>query len=276
MAYRLNRMWLTPAVRHFVRVGLPVLLIASFTAGWLSDAGRRAQIVGVFASVREAIENRPEFQVTSIDVQSRSPEVAQGVAQLLGVSFPISSWQLDLDALRSTAEALDAVEQASVLVRGGVLEVRIHERMPAMIWRNRTGLDLIDASGHRVARLAARSARADLPLIAGEGAPDAIAEARLLWAAAGPLQGRMRGLVRIGQRRWDIQLDRGQTIMLPAEGALGALERVLALDSTQGLLERDVTTVDLRNPARPTLRLSEGAMAELNRIRQETSGARNR
>ena len=70
-------------------------------------------------------------------------------------------------------------------------------------------------------------------------------------------------------------LDRGQRILLPAEGALGALERVVALDSAQQLLSRDVVAVDMRNPARPTLRLTADAMSELTRNRTMQTGAVN-
>ncbi len=268
LAYRLNRLWLTPLVRHLLRVGLPLLLIVAVLGGWLAHEDNRARLTAGLDGLRQTLQNQPVFQVTSIDVQANSPEVALGVAQLLDVSFPISSWDLDLTELRRTAESLDAVERAGVQVRsGGVLEVRIEERMPAMIWRNAEGLDLVDANGHRVARLTSRAARADLPLIAGDGATGAIAEARLLWAAAAPLQGRVRGLVRMGNRRWDVMLDRNQRILLPADGALGALEWVIAQDATQQLLSRDIADVDMRNPSRPTLRLSADALAELNRNR---------
>ncbi|MCL4674915.1 MAG: cell division protein FtsQ, partial [Pararhodobacter sp.] len=65
--------------------------------------------------------------------------------------------------------------------------------------------------------------------------------------------------------------------MLPAEGALGALEHVMAMNMMpQDLLGRDVRVVDLRNPTRPTLRLSPDAMTELIRNRRESSGAQNR
>ncbi|MCW1404359.1 hypothetical protein OKA06_19440 [Novosphingobium sp. MW5] len=104
--------------------------------------------------VKTTIQNQPMFEVASLDVQARSPEVAEGVAQMLGVRFPVSSWDLDLGALRARAEELDAVERAWLQVRtGGVLEVRVTERVPAMVWRNAGGLDLVDATGHRVARL---------------------------------------------------------------------------------------------------------------------------
>lgn len=275
MAYRLNRMWLTPAVRHFVAIGLPVIVLVLLVAGWLSNAENRAGLIATGTAMRTWVEDQPSFRVEGIEVLSRSPEVAQGVEGFLNVSLPDSSLRLDYEALRQRAEQLDAVQSASVQVRAGVLQVRIVERMPAMVWRHAGGLDLVDADGHRVARLANRAARPDLPLIAGTGAPEAIAEARLLWAAADPLRPRLRGLVRVGERRWDVVLDRGQRILLPAEGALGALERAMALHEAQDLLSRDVREVDMRLPARPTLRLSEGAMQELYRIRQQASGAPN-
>ena len=55
--------------------------------------------------------------------------------------------------------------------------------------------------------------------------------------------------------------------MLPAERPVQALERVIALNEVQDLLERDVAVVDMRIGARPTVRLNENAVAELTRIR---------
>lgn len=281
MAYRLNRLWLTPGIRGFVRFGLPLLLTVALVGGWVSNADNRATLEGWATSAIETVQNQPMFQVTSVEVISASPEVAQGVTELLNLSFPVSSWHLDLAALRAQAETLDAVEGAWLQIRsGGVLEVRLTERVPALVWRAPEGLYLIDDEGHRVARLAGRSARADLPLIAGEGAtrPDVVAEALALWAAAAPIQPRLRGLVRVSERRWDVVLDRGQTIQLPATGAQEALERVVAMSEgvQQQLLSRDVTIVDMRNPARPTLRLTQGALEELNRNRNQSTGAQSR
>jgi hypothetical protein len=59
---------------------------------------------------------------------------------------------------------------------------------------------------------------------------------------------RLRGLVRIGERRWDVVLDRDQRILLPADRRRGALERVIALDEAHELLARDIAVVDMRNP----------------------------
>ncbi|MGL4322331.1 MAG: cell division protein FtsQ/DivIB, partial [Paracoccaceae bacterium] len=117
----------------------------------------------------------------------------------------------------------------------------------------------------RVASLAARSDRPDLPLIAGEGANTAADEALAVLAAASPLEGRIRGLVRISDRRWDIVLDRDQRILLPAENPVAAVERLLVLDQAQDILARDVAAVDLRIAARPVLRLTPQAQLQLRR-----------
>lgn len=273
LAYRLHRLWLTPAIRAFVRHGLPVLLVVGgLTAFWAGEE-RRAMVTGFFIDLRAAIEARPEFRIDRVEVVTDTPEVAAAVLARLGVELPASSLRLDLDDLRARAEALDAVARAGLTVRaggqgGGLLEVRLTERVPAFVWRHAGGLDLIDAEGRRVARVASRAVRADLPLIAGEGATAAIAEAHQLLAAAAPIAPRLVGLVRVGERRWDVVLDRDQRILLPAQGAVAALERVLALDGAQDLLARDIAAVDLRNPQRPTLRLTPEAAAELARIRQ--------
>ncbi len=105
-----------------------------------------------------------------------------------------------------------------------------------------------------------REARADLPLLAGEGADRAVPEARALLAAAAPVMARVRGLVRVGERRWDLVLDRGQRIMLPETDPVAALIAVTALDQSEKMLERDLTVVDLRNEQRPTIRLAADAL----------------
>jgi cell division protein FtsQ len=273
LAYRLHRLWLVPAVRTAVLRGVPLLVVlAALAAFWAGDE-RRARLIGLATELRAAIEARPEFRIARVEVVTDTPEVAAAVLAQLDVALPASSLRLDPAELRARAEALGAVERAAVTVRttaagDGVLEVRLTERQPAFIWRHAGGLELLDAEGRRVAQLASRAARPDLPLIAGEGAPAAVAEARALIAAAEPIAHRLQGLVRVGNRRWDVVLDREQRILLPQTGAVAALERVLALDAAQDLLARDITVVDMRHPQRPVLRLSPDAAAELARIRQ--------
>ena len=256
-AYRMSRLWLTPLFRAGLRVGLPAFLIVLTIGLYFANPDRRLAISSWVAQVRTSIEERPEFMVTALKIEGVSAEVSNALRARVPVQLPVSSFKLDLQSLQATLEGFDAVASADLQIRtGGVLTITILQRTPALVWRSRTAVELLDGTGHRVASIAERSARADLPLIAGDGADRAAAEAVALLSAAGPLGPRVRGLVRMGERRWDLVLDRDQRILLPERDPVPALERVIALDRAEDLLSRAITLVDMRLPHRPTVRLA--------------------
>ncbi len=274
MAYRLQRWLLTPLFRKALVWGLPLALVAGGGTVYFADEARRDALAATFAEMRRSIEERPEFMVRLMAIDGASDEIAEDIREIVPVDFPLSSFDLDLPAIREQVQSLDAVARAEVRVRaGGVLQVDIEERVPALVWRSDNGLELIDVEGRRVAALGSRMDRADLPLVAGTGADRAAAEALEIMAAADPVRERLRGLLRVGERRWDVVLDRDQRILLPETGAVTALEQVLALNEARDLLERDVLVVDMRLPHRPTLRLADNAVEELRRIRSISFGA---
>ncbi|EAR52475.1 cell division protein ftsQ [Oceanicola granulosus HTCC2516] len=271
--YRYQRLMLTPGFRRMLRVGLPLLVVAGIGGGWISQPANRDTVAAAYAQVRDQIQNRPEFLVTAMAVEGADAGLSAEIRRVLPVEFPVSSFLLDLEEMRQTVGAVAAVESARVRVRpGGVLEVAVTQRVPAAVWRTRDGLKLIDASGTYVAPLANRAARPDLPLVAGEGADAALAEALALYGVSRPLGDELRGLVRMGARRWDVVLADGQKVMLPAEGAVQAMERVLALDEAKDLFGRDIAAVDMRNSARPTIRLNPPAMVALRRVAEQEPG----
>ena len=267
-SYRMQRLWLTPIFRRTLRVGVPAFALAFAVGIVLSDEGRRAAISDTVAALRDEVKHRPEFMVMLLSVEGASPELAETVRQALALPLPVSSLDLDLPAARERVQSIDAVRSAALrVVTGGVLSVQVTEREPAVVWRSPQGLILLDETGHRIAALETRTERADLPLVAGEGADAAVPEALALVAAAGPLLHRLRGVQRMGERRWDIVLDRDQRILLPGADPVAALERLLALDAAQDILARDIAAVDLRLSERPVLRLAPYALVEMRRAR---------
>lgn len=268
-AFRMQRVMLTPSVRVALRMGLPVAAVVAAGALWLGDAERRAHLLSYVAEARAAIESRPEFRVELMAIDGASVDLAEEIRATLQLDLPTTSFDLDLDALRAEVAALAPVKSVSLRIRpGGVLQLAVEERTPAVVWRSAEGLRLLDTGGHVVREIAARADRPDLPLIAGAGADGHVTEARALLAAARPLAPRVRGLLRVGERRWDLVLDRGQRIMLPVDRPRDALDRVIAMDGAEDLLARDVAAVDMRLAERPTLRLNPPAVDELHRIRR--------
>lgn len=267
-AYRLQRMMLTPMYRRLFRVGVPVLLVALVVGIYFASESRRAGVVQSFVTLKEAFQDRPEFQVHLFRVENASPQLGETIRRLLDLQFPQSSFDLDLVGLREKILTLDPVADVALRIApGGVLTADVTERVPVVVWRSAANVELLDAEGNRVMLVGERNDRADLPLIAGVGANKAVPEVMALIAAAEPIMPRVRGIVRMGERRWDFVLDRNQRILLPVDDPISAIERILALDQADDLLARDVIAIDFRLKERPVLRLAPNALAELRRAR---------
>ena len=263
VAYRWNRLWLTPSFRKIVRVVMPLGLVVAGIGFWLSDDQRVNQINDMIAEMRKSVEERPEFMVNLMAIDGASAGLSDAIREVMPVNFPVSSFDLDLEAMREQVESLDAIKRVDIRVKaGGLLKVNVVERTPKIIWRGPDGLVLLDEDGHRVRPLEARNGRPDLPLIAGEGAQNHVQEALRLVEDSGPVRDRLMGLVRMSESRWDLVLDRDQRILLPEEEPIAALGRVLALHEAQDLLGRDLRRVDIRNGKRPTLQLTRDAVTE--------------
>ena len=268
-AWRMQRLMLTPTFRFGLRVGLPFSLALVAGMIYLSDEARRGQLIEVYANARSSIEQRAEFMVKLMAIDGAGDRLAAQVRAAVPVEFPISSFDLDLAALRDTVTLLPGVKQASLRIKpGGLLQVSVEPRVPVAIWRNEDGLVLVDVDGSPIGKIENRADRTDLPLLVGEAANTRVPEALELFRTATPINARLRGLVRMGARRWDVVLDRDQRIMLPETQPVQALERVIALENAQEVLSRDVARVDMRLAQRPTVQMNKEATQEWWRIRQ--------
>lgn len=269
--YRLERLWLTYWFRSLALFWLPVAMVTfAVLAGWRSPAVS-GWVGAQLQAARAAIAARPELAVERIDIPVGSPDLQRQIRGIIALDLPISVLDADLPNLRKTVEGLAAIKSASVRFEGGVMTVAIVERLPAMVWRNQNRLYLLDEDGVRVAEVPRRMVRADLPLVVGEGADKALLEAREIFDVVTPLGGRVLGLVRMGNRRWDVVL-KNAVVMLPATDGADAMRHVMAMQASDGLLDRDVSVVDMRDRNRTILRLNEDAMIALQAARARLNG----
>jgi cell division protein FtsQ len=76
------------------------------------------------------------------------------------------------------------------------------------------------------------------------------------------LKAKIRAAARVGTRRWTLYLDNGVTVLLPEHDVEAALALAGKLDSTQGLLSKGITSLDLRLADRVTVAVAEVLPAE--------------
>ena len=164
---------------------------------------------------------------------------------------------VDVAAIRERLLDYGWVKDARVSRRyPDTLVVDIVERAPAALWQDGDRLSLIDNEGHVLDKVAV-TRMPDLPLLVGAGANGHARALDALLGKAPAIKAQLVSASWVGQRRWDLAVQTGETIALPeGEGAAAtALAKFAEKDKSAGLLGRGITRFDLRKPGQMTVRL---------------------
>jgi len=164
---------------------------------------------------------------------------------------------VDVAAIRERLLDYGWVKDARVSRRyPDTLVVDIIERTPAALWQDGNRLSLIDAEGHVLDKVAV-TRMPDLPLLVGAGANNHARALDALLGKAPTIKAQLVSASWVGQRRWDLAVQTGETIALPegAGAAATALAKFAEKDKSAGLLGRGITWFDLRKPGQMTARL---------------------
>ncbi|MBA2918644.1 FtsQ-type POTRA domain-containing protein [Sphingomonas sp. MAH-20] len=170
---------------------------------------------------------------------------------------------VDLDGVREKLLRYGWVQDARVSRRlPDTLVVDIVERTPAAVWQYQGRLRLIDASGVVLQDVTAAPS-GDLPLLIGADANLHAGELAGLLAKAPALKPVIAGATWIGERRWDLRFQSGETLSLPEgrDESERALVRFARMDSSQNLLGRGFLKFDMRDPTRFVARIDRQVRA---------------
>ncbi|HVF37835.1 MAG TPA: cell division protein FtsQ/DivIB [Sphingomicrobium sp.] len=230
--------------------GLFVLAIAATALVALDIPAKLGQAAG------EAVGDAG-FRVKSVDVQGlkrMDPRPVYDIAlDQKSTALPL----LDVSDIRARLLRFGWVKDARVSRRfPDTLVIDIVERTPAALWQDEQRLNLIDSEGVVLDRVPVAQ-MPDLPLLIGRGANrQSVALERLLTKVP-TLKAQMVSASWVGQRRWDLSFQSGETVALPEgqEAAATALTRFAKMDKSAGLLGRNIVRFDLRIPGKMTVRL---------------------
>ena len=215
---------------------------------------------------------RAGFRVTGVEIVGQH-HMDSNTIRAVALDQPSLAMPLvDLANIRDRLLAYGWVEDAAVSRRlPDTLLIRITERTPAAIWQDKGQLTLIDATGALLDPVD-RDAMPDLPLVIGAGADRQEAGYQRLLAAAPALKPRVTAATWVGDRRWDLLFDSGETLKLPEEGAADALVTFAEKDGAHPLLGRGWLSFDMRDPTRLVAR-KPGANVAHTIPNDETSSA---
>lgn len=160
---------------------------------------------------------------------------------------------LDLEGIRRELVAQGGwIEDAHVSRRlPDTLIVHVVERTPSAVWQNHGRLSLIAANGTWLESVDPEAVP-DLPLVIGAHANEQEASYRQLLDAAPALRPLVKAATWVGNRRWTLTFESGETLALPEgdDAAAKALIKFAQLDGAMPLLGKGWLGFDLRDPTR--------------------------
>lgn len=271
-------------VRHAGRLMRGDFVAPRYAATMLSAAyiggavAYGAYLGGHMPEVVQTITAHSGFAVDEIQVSGNRETSEIDVLDRLELNGWTSLIGFNPDEARERIQSLPWVETATVRkTYPDSIEVKIVEREAFAIWQTAGQLNVIERSGRIIAPFDG-GRQASLPLIVGAGAPEGAISFIDRVAAYPELAARVKGYVRIGERRWDIRLENGITVKLPEFGEEAAMADLLQQQRENGLLDKDIAVVDMRIADRMVVQLTPGAMerreAELKQRGKTNAGKR--
>jgi cell division protein FtsQ len=127
------------------------------------------------------------------------------------------------------------------------ISVQIVERVPYARWQKSNGLYVVERNGRPITpHDADKFVR--LPLLVGDGAPQAAEPFVSAVAAHRAVAARVAAYQYVSQRRWNLVLDDGVIVKLPERVWQKQLQILDHLIVDKGILEADIREIDLRHP----------------------------
>lgn len=262
---RAGRMFRKPILLMSLGLVLFALIAALFASGII---GRT--IHGVNDTL-DAIVADAGFGISEIHLAGNSRVPPETILAALGMKPGESIFAAKLGQARNRIMALDWVASADVVRRyPDSIFVTVVEKRPFALWQspvqgNGGGRVAIVERAGGVITTQGVEKFARLPKLVGAGAPAAAADVVDAVMAHRAVIARVAAYEYVSRRRWNLILNDGVVVKLPETDwrkELDALERLIV---DAGILERDVTEIDLRSPTQFFFVLRSGEKKDVQR-----------
>lgn len=252
-----RRRRLGPALRSVARWTLLMFVVAGAYGGFVLSRLPAGQAILAEAADRAlALSASLGLVVVNIEVEGRETTDAATIMAALAADRGTPILAVRPSRAKEQLEKLPWVRSAAIERRlPGTLLVRLVERRPLAVWQHHGRQELIDRDGETIA-VDDLSRFARLPVVVGDNAAKHAAALLDMLAREPELAARVSAAIRVDDRRWNLRVDNAIEVLLPEGTPDAAWARLGALERQDGLLKRDIRTVDMRLPDRLVLRVN--------------------
>ncbi len=200
------------------------------------------------------------FSVQDILVEGRIHSDADVLRALVNIERGDPIFAFNPQDAKELIERVSWVKEAHVERRlPSTIYIGLMEREPVALWQNKKKIRVIDSEGVTLSDRDIEPFK-DLIILVGESAPKHAPELLALLDAEPSLHDKVEAATWVGERRWDIKLKSGITVKLPEDDMGFALRKLAQAQDDDGLLEKDLTVIDMREADRITVRTRPGAV----------------
>jgi cell division protein FtsQ len=211
------------------------------------------------------------FGISEIHITGNRRTPYEQILEVLGMQPGQSIFAADLWSAQRKLSSLDWIASAEIHRRyPDAIFVTLVEKRPFALWQppadahGDAPILVVERNGNPITGRDVEKFRR-LPKLVGAGAPSAAADVVDAVQAHRAVAARVAAYARVSERRWNLILDDGVTVQLPENGwqkELNALEHLI-IDN--GILERDITEIDLRSPSHYFFLLKNGEKKDVER-----------
>lgn len=238
------------------------LVFTIWIGAWLHLSGSIARAGGWVDDTVLNITADMGFKVENILVEGRRYSDAEVLRAIINVERGDPLFSFAPEDAKALVERMAWVKSARIERRlPDTIYIGLTERTPLALWQKDKQLRLIDADG-KIIETDGLGRFSKLMVLIGDDAP-VHAHDLLENLAAEPELGRHVKLARwVDGRRWDLGLENGMEVKLPESDMGLALRRLAEAQEQDGLLEKNITAIDLREPGRIVVSTKPGAAQE--------------
>lgn len=211
------------------------------------------------------------FGISEIHISGNRRTPYRQVLEVLGMQPGQSIFSADLWSAQRKLVALEWIASAEIHRRyPDAIFVTLVEKRPFALWQSppdahgEAPIWVVERNGKLITSHDLEKFRR-LPKLVGEGAPETAADLVDAVQAHRAIAARIAAYSRVSERRWNLILDDGVTVQLPEAGWQKELDALEHLIIDNGILERDVTQIDLRSPTHYFFLLRNGDKKDVER-----------
>lgn len=199
------------------------------------------------------------YIVQNVQVTGRDRVPTKDLLEALAIQRGMPLFAYDPQAAQDRVRRLTGIQNVFIERRWpDTVFIRLTERQPAARWQKNEIVTLVDRHGKPVAAKPDEDVTR-YPILIGYGVKSQIVPLFTLLQGEPELLKQLKAATWVGERRWDLTLQNGVVVKLPAQNTQLAMSQLMQLVQRDNIFDKDLEVVDMRLPHQAVLRPTKRA-----------------